>query len=215
MTNTKHDEAGRPRHSAAASDDEGAGVLELTDEDVLDAMRQIQGYLDISTDDFRAVYRLAHARALQRLFALIRADRLMLGEIEPLRPAMHLDAAAGMLMRRGLKSLPVVDDDGGVAGILTETDFLRCLGVGSWLELISRLGDTDSGIGRRCRERSVAEIMTAPAVTVPFDAGAETIMSAFKRHPGRSMPVTDAHGRLCGLLLRKDFLHAYHPEQPA
>lgn len=205
----------KPNEQPSRQPAEVPATPELTDDDVLDAMRHIQGYLDISTDDFRAVYRLAHAHALQRLFALIRADRLMLGQIEPLRPAVRLDAAAGLLVRQGLKSLPVVDADGTVTGILTETDFLRCLGVRSWLELIGRLADAGAGMGRRCRERSVAEIMTEPAVTVRFDAGAETIMAAFKRHPGRSMPVTDAGGRLCGLLLRKDFLHAYHPEEPA
>ena len=33
--------------------------LELSDEDILDAMRHIPGYIDITTEDFRLIYHLA------------------------------------------------------------------------------------------------------------------------------------------------------------
>jgi CBS domain-containing membrane protein len=42
---------------------------ELTDEDILDAMRHIPGYLDISTEDFRIIYHLAWRHAVARLLA--------------------------------------------------------------------------------------------------------------------------------------------------
>ncbi|WP_201213830.1 hypothetical protein [Rhodocyclus purpureus] len=44
--------------------------LELSDEDILDALAHISGYIDISTEDFRAVYHLAWRHALARLRAL-------------------------------------------------------------------------------------------------------------------------------------------------
>lgn len=40
---------------------------ELTDEDILEAMRQVEGYLDISTEDFRTIYHLAWRHAVARL----------------------------------------------------------------------------------------------------------------------------------------------------
>jgi len=40
---------------------------ELTDEDILDAMQHIPGYLDISTEDFRIIYHLAWRHAVARL----------------------------------------------------------------------------------------------------------------------------------------------------
>lgn len=42
---------------------------ELTDEDILDAMQQVSGYLDISTEDFRTIYHLAWKHAVARLRA--------------------------------------------------------------------------------------------------------------------------------------------------
>ena len=42
---------------------------ELSDEDFLDAMDHIPGYLDISTEDFRVIYHLAWRHAVARLKA--------------------------------------------------------------------------------------------------------------------------------------------------
>lgn len=47
-----------------------ARELELSDEDILDAMAHISGYIDISTEDFRAIYHLAWQHALARLQGL-------------------------------------------------------------------------------------------------------------------------------------------------
>lgn len=49
--------------------DEDACEIELSDEDILDAMQHIPGYLDISTEDFRIIYHLAWQHALERLQA--------------------------------------------------------------------------------------------------------------------------------------------------
>ena len=43
---------------------EQAFELELSDEDILDALSHVSGYLDISTEDFRIVYHLAWRHAL-------------------------------------------------------------------------------------------------------------------------------------------------------
>ncbi len=42
---------------------------ELTDEDIIDAMGHIPGYLDITTEDFRIIYHLAWHHAMVRLRA--------------------------------------------------------------------------------------------------------------------------------------------------
>jgi CBS domain-containing membrane protein len=186
--------------------------LDLSDADILDAMRRISGYIDITTSDFRALYHLAHARAIGRLFGAIRAERLMRTGIEPLAPELPLDEAARSLARQGLKGLPVVDAGGFVVGMLTETDFLRRLRADTFLELLLRLLGDAQGFNHSCHVTQVRTAMTAPAVSVPEAAGFPEIIAAFQRHEGRSMPVVDVFGRLRGLLLRKDFLAAFHLE---
>lgn len=189
--------------------------LELTDEDVLDAMRQIPGYLDISLEDFRAIYHLAHAHAGERLFQQVRAGALMRTEVEPLRPEMATGEAARALVTQACKSLPVIDDQRRVLGILTETDLMRCLGVASYLELLFEAVEQSPAREQHCGQQPLAEVMTAPAVTIGEQANVNQMMRAFCRHPGRSVPVVDADGRLLGMLLRKDLLHACHFEDDA
>jgi len=188
--------------------------LDLSDDDILEAMRRVPGYLDISTSDFRELYQLAHAHALERYFRHVRAGRLMRVGIEPLHPELHMDEAARSLARQGLKSLPVVDAGERVVGVLTETDFLRRLNADTFLALLLRLLEDAGSFGHRCHETLVGTAMTTPVVTVPEDAGFGEIVAAFATHEGRSMPVVGADGRLRGLLLRKDFLGACGGDLP-
>lgn len=180
--------------------------LELADEDILDAMAHIPGYLDISTQDFREIYHLAHGHALERIFGRTLAGDLMRTAVSPVGPETPLDDAARALAEQKLKSLPVVDEDQRVVGVLTETDFLRRLEADTFLELLLRLVQDAEGFAHCCHGTSAGAAMTAPAVTVGPEAGLLEIAHAFHRHPGRSMPVVDGEGRLLGLLMRKDFI---------
>jgi CBS-domain-containing membrane protein len=186
--------------------------LELTDDDILDAMQHIPGYLDITTEDFRTIYHLSHHHALGRLFGAINAGSLMRKVIEPLSPDMFLDEAAKALVRSGHKALPVVDANGSVIGMLTETDFLRRLEVDTFIELLLKMLDGAFEFKHHCHETPVSQAMTAPVVTINSEAGFWQIMTAFRQHTGRSMPVVENSGRLLGLLLRKDFFNAANPE---
>jgi CBS domain-containing membrane protein len=186
--------------------------LELSNEDILDAMQHISGYLDISTEDFREIYHLAHRHALIRLFGSVRAGTLMRDGIEPLQLDMPLDQAAGSMVRQGLKSLPVVDDGNKVVGMLTETDFLRRLKADTFLELLLRLVADVNGFTHRCHETPVSQAMTAAPVSIDEQAGFFQIIGAFRRHEGRSMPVVGPDGQLRGLLSRKNFMQVFHLE---
>ena len=200
-----------PKAIRAGGDD--VPELELSDEDILDAMREIPGYIDITTQDFRAIYHFAHNHALDRLFRHVRAANLAHTEIKPLHPDTQMDEAARIMARQGYKGLPVVDNDDCVIGMLTETDYLRRLKANTFLQLLLRLVADDEVFTHRCHETPVRDAMTSPAITVTWDAGFREIISAFHSHTGRSMPVVDDQGRLQGLLLLKDFVKTYHLEE--
>lgn len=180
----------------------------ISDRDVLDAMARIPGYLDISVEDFRVLYAAAREQALHRTFADVRAGSLMRAGIEPLTPDTMLDQAARTMVAQGLKAIPVVDADRRVVAILTETDFLRRLQAPGFLALMLDLMDDPGGFSHRCHETPVRVAMTSPPECVLPDAGFDAIGNAFRRCGGRSLPVTDADGRLLGLLPRKAFVAA-------
>jgi CBS domain-containing membrane protein len=187
--------------------------IELSDEDIFDAMKQIQGYVDVFADDFRIIYHFAHRHAVQRLTAGLNAATLMRRNVPLLSPDMTLDVAALAIAQSGYKGLPVVDETGTVVGMLTETDFLNRLKVSTFLELLLEMINDSYIFTHRCHETRVREAMTAPAVSVSIDAGFEQIFRSFREHEGRTMPVINSVGQLQGLLLRKDFLTAAHMER--
>lgn len=197
-----------PEDKTNDSADTGSDELELTDDDILDAMQHISGYLDITTEDFRSIYHLAYRHALERMFAGVTAGRLMQGPIKPLNPDTTLDIAARTIADSGYKGLPVVDADGCVLGMLTETDFLKRLEAENFLELLLKLLDDSFEFTHSCHETTVSAAMTQPVVTIGRDAGFVEVLDAFHRHGGRSMPVVGSNGKLLGLLLRKDFFAA-------
>jgi CBS-domain-containing membrane protein len=186
--------------------------LEISDEDILEAMAEIPGYLDVSTEDFRLLYHHAHRHALTRVFINIRAGRLMRTAFEPLQADMTLHAAASVMSRQGLKSLPVTNPDQQVAGILTETDILRWLRADTITELLLRACDSPDSFAFRGKETLVQAIMTTNVVTLRVEAGFMDIVAAFHTHEGGALPVVDDAGCLQGMLSRKDFLKACHLE---
>jgi CBS-domain-containing membrane protein len=180
----------------------------LTDADILDAMSRLPGYLDITTEDFRALYRLAYEHAVERLMGSLRARDLMQHAHAGIVPEMSLRRTAELMAARRWKSAPVTDGQGVVVGVLSETDILRQLGAKTFLELVTQAPDRRGDLDRLLDQTRVGDAMTAPAVTVGADAGFGTILGAFRSHRGRRMPVVDAPGRLLGVLARKDFLEA-------
>jgi CBS domain-containing membrane protein len=189
------------------SDGLGPGFgVELTDEDCYDAMRRIPGYLDISLEDFREVYRLALDHAAERLMGGVRAGDLMTPQPVALSPDLPLEQAVQALAGGGLKGAPVLDESGRVIGLLSETDLLRYLGAATCLGLLAQHLAGDAGLDRCCHDGRVRDAMTAPAICVGADASIQDILTAFRSHPGRRMPVVDADGRPLGMLARKDLL---------
>ena len=186
--------------------------IELSDADILDAMRHIPGYLDITTEDFRTIYHLAHRHALGRLLGNFTAGTLMRTGIQSLLAGMSLAEAAKALVRSGYKALPVVDAQDCVIGMLTERDFLRRFNAATFLELLLNTRDDAFELTHHWHEMPVSAAMTGAVVTVRRDAGFGEVVEAFRQHDGRSLPVVDSDGRLLGLLLRKDFISAHNPE---
>jgi CBS domain-containing membrane protein len=182
---------------------------ELTEEDVAEAMREIPGYLDISPQDFRELYRASATHALARLAGDPVARSLMRTGGPALAPHQYLPEAVALMVEHGVKSAAVVDETSKVVGILTETDVLRQLQASSALALLVKLSAEPEAIRRCCSGVRVDRVMTSPAQTLGADANLPAMTEAFRRHGGRSMPVVDASGRLLGMLARKDLIHSF------
>jgi CBS domain-containing membrane protein len=181
---------------------------ELTESDVAEAMHDISGYLDISPQDFRELYRASATHALARLAGNPMGRSLMRVGGPTLAPHQYLPEAIARMANHGVKSAAVVDETQRVIGILTETDVLRQLEVSSSLDLLVLLFQDPAAVQHCCAKVRVDAVMTRPAQTLDADATLPAMVAAFRRHGGRSMPVVDESGRLLGMLGRKDLIRS-------
>lgn len=103
-------------------------------------------------------------------------------DIVTVAPGDSVRQAVALLAERRIGAMPVIDGD-TVAGIFSERDVIYCL------------KDGDTGV----LDRSVREVMTAPAVTVSPDGAVMGALSLMTRRRIRHLPVVE-NGRLVGLV---------------
>lgn len=123
-----------------------------------------------------------------------------------------LDEVARLMLDRHIGCVLVVDGDGRLTGIVTETDFTgRERGIpfsiyrlptllGRW---IGPTGVED--IYRDARSRPVKEIMTSPVITAAEDEPVTDIVTRMINHNRRRLPVV-RDGRPVGVVTRHDLL---------
>ncbi|WP_235557991.1 CBS domain-containing protein [Sphaerimonospora mesophila] len=127
---------------------------------------------------------------------------------------------AELLIRRGVSAVPVVDDQGRVSGVVSETDLLRkeefrerYYREGYRPPLRARLRHRLDLVGgdpaARALGDSAGELMTTPAVTVSGETSVVSAARLMDRHGVRRLPVVDGHGRLMGIVSRHDLLKVF------
>ena len=95
---------------------------DMTADDVVAAMREAGGYLDIAPADALALYRLAYAHAAARLARDVPVAQLMTRDVATASPGDTVLDAARRMAAAGVSGLPVLEADGSVAGVVSTRD---------------------------------------------------------------------------------------------
>ena len=106
-------------------------------------------------------------------------------------PEEPLKQVATLLVRNRISGMPVVDDEGHVLGIVTESD-LQPTREGAPLHPV----------------RTAADVMTRPVVTLTEDDSVPQAARMLERHRIKRAPVL-RHGVLVGVVTRSDLLRPY------
>ena len=136
---------------------------------------------------------------------------VMTSEVLSVLPSTRLKDLARLLSERRISGVPVVDE-GTLVGVVSEADLLakqvgRPLSRRTPLDWI--FGEQPSPWERRRRAATtVAEAMTAPAVTVDADRPLREAAALMVDRGVNRLPVTHA-GRLVGIVTRADLVRAY------
>jgi CBS domain-containing protein len=111
--------------------------------------------------------------------------------VPTLSPETHIFKAVDFLLRHHVTGAPVVDSDGKLVGIITETDLLKLV--------------TEGIQGEPPTEATVAEYMTSDVITVPPTVDIYYIAGMFLANKFRRLPVVEG-GKIVGAITRYDLL---------
>jgi CBS domain-containing protein len=132
--------------------------------------------------------------------ASVQIRDLMTLDVVTVGPETSAKYAAEVMAERGFAALPVVDDRGGVIGIVAEADVLR-----DRLPQDPRLHLLREPVAEEPPALVVRGVMTSPARTVPATADVADVARLFLHAALRSVPVVDGDG-LVGIVSRRDLL---------
>jgi len=186
--------------------------VNISDEDILEAMKEIHGYLDITPGDFKEIYGFAFRHAYQRLTRTIRAKDIMTQKVISVKKETPLKDVADMLNRNDISGVPVIDEEQLVVGIISENDFIFHMGdqkTRSFMGVVAHCLKDTGCIALSIRNQTAKDIMTSPAVTVDEEAPLSEIASLLSEKNIRRVPVTTLGGTLKGIISRIDLIQSF------
>jgi len=188
--------------------------LEFSEADVLAAMQEIPGYLDITPRDFQEIYRLAYRQAKSRLAREVKAAAIMTREVAAVREQTPLAEVAAVMGGRGIAGVPVLDDQERVTGVISEKDFLRQMGGPSqtnFMAVVASCLRSKGCVALPIKSKVAKDIMSTPPIVVSPETTLEKIAALLAAHGINRVPVVDQDGRLVGLVSRGDLVAALSP----
>jgi CBS domain-containing protein len=142
----------------------------------------------------------------------MRAHQIMTRQVITVATGAPIVEAANTMLHNHISGLPVVDETGKLAGIISQGDFIRRAEIGTqrkrgrWLKLLLGPGRVASDFVRE-RGRKVGEIMTLDLCTVTEDATLEDIVSLMEQNNVKRLPVMRGD-QLVGIVTRSNLLQA-------
>ena len=185
--------------------------IELSDDDIYEAMKNIPGYLDITPADLKEIYKFAYRHALERITQSVKARDIMTKQVFSVKKDMPLKEVAELMAEKSVSGIPVIEEDGKVAGIISEKDFLSSMGSGDKTHFMAFIAECLQG--KACaafpvRFQKAEDIMTSPAISVREDTTVVEISNIFFEKNINRVPVTDRKGKLLGIVSRADIVRA-------
>jgi len=127
-----------------------------------------------------------------RDFSMLQAEQFMQDVVSYYHVDDSGERLAGAMTDGGFGSVPILEKDHKVTGIVSEYDLLKAIMEGKDLAKVT-----------------AREIMTKNPITVNQDTPATEIMRLLQEKHLIRMPVVDDEGKLAGVVSRRDILEGY------
>lgn len=185
----------------------------LSREDFVNALREMDTFMDITVDDLMEINSRAEKHARLRNTASLLVRQLMTSPVETVQSESQLADAAHLMVRRRISGLPVVDAEQRLAGLVTEADFLRAMGLPDhhpthslWQTLEALFQHHDQ---IREPEGVVADLMVSDVITMHPDQTLHEVLDVMKKHRIKRVVVTDAERHVVGMVTRSDLVRVF------
>lgn len=142
----------------------------------------------------------------------MKASDIMTRDVRTLSPEATIDDAVSLLLSIRASGLPVVDARGKLVGIVSETDFLHRVEIGTekrrarWIEFLLGPGEIAEAYVMS-HSRKVSDIITHDVVTVTAGASLNEIVAVMEKRKVKRVPVVTGD-ELVGIITRSDLLRA-------
>lgn len=131
------------------------------------------------------------------------AKDLMTSKVVTVGPGNSIWHAAQKMLEHDVSGLPVVDDSGRLAGMLTQGDLLHRIELGT--ETAPVAPEQRLGAYVKAHSWNVGDVMTATVISAEEEMPIHAVATLMDRHRIRRMPVV-RDGKLVGIISRKDLL---------
>jgi len=126
------------------------------------------------------------------------------------KKTMPIQEVADVMAAQGISGVPVLDDNGKVAGVISEKDFLSSMGAKDKTHFMGVVAECLKGgcVALPIRRKKAEDLMSSPPVTVSEETTVTEIARLFAEKNINRVPVTDREGNLRGIVSRGDIVHA-------
>ncbi|MDH4163195.1 MAG: CBS domain-containing protein [Nitrospirota bacterium] len=100
---------------------------DLKDEDFRAALVALRNHVDITEEDLLKIYELALRHVRERLVGRVPVRDVMSTNVVTVQKGIDVHDAAQLLSEHHISGMPVVTDEGAVAGVLSEDDILALM----------------------------------------------------------------------------------------
>lgn len=180
------------------------------------ALQSMDTFIDVTVDDLMALTHRAEQFASRRATEAIGVTRVMSHPVRTVRPQTTLTEAAHLMVSEKISGLPVVDDDNRLAGIITEADFLRALGVPShhphhtlWQTLESLINHMTHHGEPKAPNDPVNEHMVRSVLCVQPGEDLHSVIETMKHHSVKRVVVCNERRQVVGMVTRSDLVRVF------
>jgi CBS domain-containing protein len=142
------------------------------------------------------------------------ASDVMVTNVITVGPDASVQEVANILLTNRISALPVVDDHGGLIGIVSEGDLIRRAELGTerrrswWLEIFA--GESKEAIAIeyvKSHASKVGDVMTREVITATPDTPLRDIATLLEKKSIKRVPIVE-RGKIVGLVSRANLVQA-------